>query len=647
MSDSRWVVLELSPHADGQDPDLVRRSIQNIVRGSEVFIPAAVTQVGDNRVFQYVVEGYAFIRQDRPDAAFRRLENSRYVQSILLETSRGVRTLATVSSVEVARMRRQVQQEVDQGIDIGDTVLITSGPYKEITGRVIEDIPEATSVQVYVRLLSKEAILTLPRSFLRLLEKRVRPALLDRLPSLHAWTASAKILAAWDLDVRDLGLTYQRWRYFRDLRLKADDLTRIYLASRRLPLDTTPLGRATVRWARLRDLGDRLTMVGQQAHLADHAILVPRALALGLTRWSRLRTWLGQLVGLRPVELLAEPVQAGGLAERAIRYGRLHFYRTAHVGLMRVVEQVGAALARMEERMLDNILIDGFNLVFRCRFAPSLRDLKDKQGRPTGAIYGFLRSLASLQKRFPKASLHVCWDGSSKRRKAAFEGYKANRPVRGSDSFDQVGFLRGILPFVGVTQHWNPDEEADDVIAALVKGPMAEQRNIIVTTDHDLLQLVGRTTILLTPAVGAGKEKLYDEDLVVSEYGVEPAKMPHLRALTGDASDNLPGVFRVPSKILAALVRSYGTVDGIFSSGMPGVSKSQYSKLREAEAKVRMNADLMTLRSDIPVIRTDPNPDKAVAEARLADVDASPDIISVFFGDASGFLKEATWEQGM
>jgi 5'-3' exonuclease/transcription antitermination factor NusG len=641
----RWLILELGPHAEGEDPDLIRRSIQHVVRNADVFIPAVVTTSGTNRVFQYVVEGYAFVRQDRPQNAFLKLSNTRFVQSVLVDSARrinGACSLATISEAEIDRMRKRIQQEVDQDIAVGDTVLITSGPYKEIEGRVIEDLPETKSVQVYVKLRSKEAIVMLPRSFLQLVAHRIRPKLLDLLPSFQRWVGAAKILATWDAsgNVRVVR-AFEIWTPLEHQRQKADILSRTYLGAHKLPLDTEPLARAALRWARTRRLSHQLTNLTELTRLSDTAFGVPPALVKAVVPWYKLTRWVENAAQLAHVPIADAHLDVGPIARTALCYRRLYDFQAAWHGVTETMYSLGEQLSLLEDRMLDNVLIDGFNLAFRCRFAPSLRDLKDTHGRPTGIIFGYLRSLASLQKRFPKAVLHVCWDGSSKRRKAAYEGSKANRPARGEDGFDQVGFLRGFLPLIGVVQHWNPDEEADDVIATLVTGSMAQQRNVIVSTDRDLLQLVGRTTIVLTPAVGAGKEKLFDTDAGVDEYGVEPGKLPHLRAMTGDTSDNLPGVVRVPSKILAALVRSHGTVDGIYSSGLPGLTKTQYAKLKEAEAQIRMNADLMTLRVDVSVIRTDPNPDQIAAEARLGDVEVKPEAISVFFGDVAGFYKEA------
>jgi len=84
-------------------------------------------------------------------------------------------------------MRRQIYVETDQGIGIGDTVAITSGPYRQIEAKVIEEIPEEDKVQVHIQLRSKDSIVTLPRSFLRLVTRADRPVILDRFTAVKAW----------------------------------------------------------------------------------------------------------------------------------------------------------------------------------------------------------------------------------------------------------------------------------------------------------------------------------------------------------------------------------------------------------------------------------------------------------------------------
>lgn len=187
----KWVILELSSKADGEDPDLIKKSITYSLKGAEVFIPAGITQVGADRVVYYLMEGYAFIRNTFEQKSYARLENSRYVQSVLTTVSRSngrtVKNLSFVTDADIERMKRQIHRETDQGIGVGDTVLITSGAYKQITATIIEEIPEEDKVQVHIQLLSKDSIITLPRSFLRLVEKAQRPEYMVKYEDVRSW----------------------------------------------------------------------------------------------------------------------------------------------------------------------------------------------------------------------------------------------------------------------------------------------------------------------------------------------------------------------------------------------------------------------------------------------------------------------------
>jgi 5'-3' exonuclease len=309
------------------------------------------------------------------------------------------------------------------------------------------------------------------------------------------------------------------------------------------------------------------------------------------------------------------------------------------------VDNISRAVAHRQEGnkgMVQNVLVDGHNLAFRCFHAPGMSSLTDKHGRPTGVILGFLRSLGALKKRFPEAALHVVWDGSSKRRKQRFNEYKANRDGSASIApeapsgirFDPLRVLRDMLPLFGIRQAWNPDEEADDVIATLVRGQLSSEINVIFSTDRDLLQLVSTTTSLLTPPAGSRNEVLYDPGTVVKTMGVPPGKVVELRSLYGDTSDNIPGVPRVPKKVLRSLIQAHGSVDSVFRSGLAGLTKGQYERLRSAEPQVRINVELMTL-VDVGVTTASSDVDPDNVADRLRELDISPDsLIETFFGSA-------------
>jgi DNA polymerase-1 len=254
-------------------------------------------------------------------------------------------------------------------------------------------------------------------------------------------------------------------------------------------------------------------------------------------------------------------------------------------------------------------------------------------------ILGFLRSLAALKKRFPEACFWVAWDGSSRRRRARFSDYKGHRSRKetsvtvGDVVFDPLRLLRELLPLLGVRQVWNPEEEADDVLATLVRNDLAAQTNLVCSTDRDFLQLVTSSTMFLFPAVGSRKEVLYDVQGVVQQLGVPPENVVQLRAFVGDKS--LPGVARVPKKVLRSLVQEYGTVERVYASGLSVLNRGQYERVMEAAPQVRINLELMTL-VDVSISRTDPDIDEDGVAAKLHDLDikAQP-IVQAFLGRSS------------
>lgn len=642
----RWIVLELGPKAEGEDPDLVRRSIRHVVKDAEVFIPAAVTSVGEEKVVRYLVEGYAFIRRTQPDATYMRLAGTRYVNS-LLKTGR---QLATVSHTEIERMRLQVRSESEQGIEVGDTVMIMSGPYRQITAVVHEDIPELKSVQLFIRLRSKEAMVTLPRNCLRLMQKTSRTDPDDRARSILDWFGAVWPILKWE-QVALTRLLASHQSYFRTSVLAKRFATEVdkfyqFVELDGMPVPTLPAGIAAKqkRFQQLSLWVTRRAWYDQTGKVS----LDTTPMRKTFTRLSKIAAFDDRF---RP---LARFVNAFGPLGIDVKALEKRFVEVAWLGdAIERLRGIGEDVRMIEEKLASedvdmdtnpssptviagdpaNVIVDGLNLAVRCCYAPGLSELKDSQGRPTGVFYGFLNSISSLRRRFPNAKITVAWDGSSRRRKEIFSGYKASRGSIPVTDW-QLEWLRGTLPVLGVEQAWNPTEEADDVMATLVAGPYAGQRNVLYSSDRDLMQMVSKDTIWMSPPVGKAKETAHDIKAIEAKWGVPPEQIVMLRALLGDTSDEIPGL-GIPQKVSTELVKAYGSVDKIYASRLAGLSKLQYDKLRASEKVVRRNVELMTLRRDLSISTTPPKPDRIAAETRLRDADVKPDsILAAFFGPA-------------
>jgi 5'-3' exonuclease/transcription antitermination factor NusG len=641
---SEWVVLELSSKADGEDPDFVLASIRHQIRDADIYLPVSVTRVGGDRVINYLVDGYAFIRRAHDDARYFRLEGSRYVQTILSHVGKDpngrlVRQLACAKDSDIDRFRSQIHVEENQGIGVGDLIVVTSGPYRQIQATVIEDIPEREEVTVYVKLRSKEDLVTLPRSFLRLVQRAARSPYLDRVERLRAWITVAKpFLLSDDRRINGITKTSKRFEQL-DVWASLQRPLLGYFDVIRSKLDLPTLTEKFQVFSRY-----------NQIVVARFVAAPPMNSALLMERGDtlvRLAGWDSQWKSLRPTVEVLHGVQLRAYSPPPIAPLQ-ETYQTLEY-ILDVFERLGVLkddLDAIERSMnkgagVDTIIVDGHNLVIRCASVPGLVDLKDKKGRHTGAILGVLRSLAGFRKRFHGARIVVVWDGSSQRRKGMFAEYKGNRPSHGVlpsyegpisedvAAFDQVRWLKDVLPLLGVEQAWNPVEEADDIIATLTHQANGKHC-VVITTDRDMLQLVSDTVQVYIP----GKDKLFDRASVATEYGVQPERMVDLRSFDGDSSDNIPGVPGFGLKTAAKLLRLYGSVEGVYASTFSGVTPAQYEKLRQSEQQVRLNVRLMSLHNDLHVDVVCPNPDQRAAEKRLHDVDvqAAP-VLSALFGD--------------
>ena len=164
-----WVVFELTPQGEEEDPTALSKVLSKYFRGHDFFIPAAVTTLAGNRVVTKLIDNYVFVRGGLPDSAYKKPEGTRYLQAALMKPGR--KGYACVESKAIDKMRGQLDTTINQDIEVGDIVKILSGPYRNMVAQVIEEIVEQDKVQVQVTLRSKSAILSFPRSFLQFVHR--------------------------------------------------------------------------------------------------------------------------------------------------------------------------------------------------------------------------------------------------------------------------------------------------------------------------------------------------------------------------------------------------------------------------------------------------------------------------------------------
>lgn len=245
------------------------------------------------------------------------------------------------------------------------------------------------------------------------------------------------------------------------------------------------------------------------------------------------------------------------------------------------------------------ILVDGFYCAYRSAFA--FKDLTTKDGRKSGLLFGFIRNLIDIYKRWTKAEVVVCWDNAINGgwRREAFTDYKSNRTTKGAADAMQLRAVAHFCKYVGITQAICPGHEADDVIGSLIDK---NRQNIIYSRDRDFCQLVIDNIIsVYSPKSGNNPAILYTEDIVKEKFGVNPGKLLLYRSLRGDSSDNLPGLVRFPSKKIVELVEKHDDITNLLCN--PGVQLTEYQQKALVEFREQgvLNLELMRIRTDLQV----------------------------------------------
>src|ERR687894_429995 len=198
--------------------------------------------------------------------------------------------------------------------------------------------------------------------------------------------------------------------------------------------------------------------------------------------------------------------------------------------------------------------------------------------------------------------LGVVWDGGMpKFRLEIFPEYKAQRSAMPEELRSQLDHLDEILGAMNIPAIRAEGFEADDALATMSRQVPEGVELFIVTGDQDAMQLVdGRVKVLRTTR-GVSETKAYGRDEVVEEYGVTPEQIPDYKALTGDSSDNIPGVRGIGPKGAANLLKQFGSLDGVYENLENISAKGTLNKLEAGRDSAFMSLALAKMRFDVPV----------------------------------------------
>jgi DNA polymerase-1 len=261
------------------------------------------------------------------------------------------------------------------------------------------------------------------------------------------------------------------------------------------------------------------------------------------------------------------------------------------------------------------LLVDGFNLVYRCFFA--IPELTRSDGFPTNALHGWVKSLWMINDQEKPEGTLVFFDlGGAQDRLALLPEYKAQREEMPEALVRQLPYVKALTRAMGLVGVEREGVESDDLLAAEAVALAREGHEVlIVSSDKDFAQLVGERIKIMLPPPSANPKlgwRRMDEAGVREKFGVPPALIADYLALVGDTSDNIPGIAGVGPKTAAKWLAEFGGLEAVLAHA--GEVKPE--RFREALAagaeSLRRNLKLTTLNlAHPPVAAGKPGPHPA------------------------------------
>ncbi|MXZ55385.1 MAG: DNA polymerase I [Gammaproteobacteria bacterium] len=240
------------------------------------------------------------------------------------------------------------------------------------------------------------------------------------------------------------------------------------------------------------------------------------------------------------------------------------------------------------------ILVDGSHYLYRAFYA--MPNLQTSTGQPTGAIRGVVNMLLNLMHEYTQAPIAVIFDTAKPTfRHNMYEEYKATRPPMQDEMVQQIDLTYEAIRKLGLSVLMLDGFEADDIIGTLARrAEHSGQKVLIISSDKDLAQLVNDNVVLL--------DSMFDRSLdrkgVIEKFAVTPEQIIDFLTLTGDTSDNIPGVDKVGPKTAAKWLGEYGSLDNILEH-KDQIKGKIGENLRAAVPHLDLSRKLVTIKCDV------------------------------------------------
>ena len=246
------------------------------------------------------------------------------------------------------------------------------------------------------------------------------------------------------------------------------------------------------------------------------------------------------------------------------------------------------------------LLIDGNSMANRAFYATMGRMMKTPTGISTNAVYGFFQIMFKTIEEEKPDKIIVAFDiSSSEKRTKIFSEYKAGRHKAPEDLTIQFPIIKELLKTMNIPIVQKDGIEADDILGAIAKKEGKKGNKIIILTgDRDYFQLVDINVNIRYPKTIMGKTEyiIYDNYKINEEYGLTPEKLIEVKALMGDASDNIPGVKGIGEKTALKLIIQFGSLEKIYEyiekSDGKEIAKATLNKLMQYKEMAYVSRDL-------------------------------------------------------
>ena len=248
------------------------------------------------------------------------------------------------------------------------------------------------------------------------------------------------------------------------------------------------------------------------------------------------------------------------------------------------------------------ILVDGNNLIYRSYYATAYSGslLRNSKGFPTNALYGFIGMMNKIIHEEKPEYIAVAFDIGKNFRKEKYSFYKEGRKKTPEELHMQEPYARKILKAMGIPYFELAPYEADDIIGTFAR--MVEEdddfEGCIISSDRDLLQLISPQ---LEMKLLKQKDYIrYNMETFKEDYGMDPIHIIDLKALAGDASDNIPGVSGIGEKTALHLLHEYGTLEGIYEN-IESIKGKTKEKLEKDKDNAFMSKEIATIYKEVPL----------------------------------------------